>query len=775
MADRTVQVRLKVTDEFSSSVDRYGQKMRQAEQATASMNTAASRSQAAFRGMGTAISGAVVAFGAIGAIRLAEDIYASGMAAQRAELLFRSFGAQVGDMGALLERLRGTTRGVVGDIDLMNAASSMMSMGLARNADEVERLTNIGVTFAQAMGQDVGASLQNLNMLLANQSYLRLDTLGISSSQVRELAGQYRAAGMDSSEAFTAAFMDVAEDKLPQMAAVADATVTEIQKLQISMDNWWADFGNRFAQGVNGMIGIATNAGPIIRAALFGEASAQAGIAAANDQALQSMANAQANVWFDQLGGGDLSADNPYRMTDIEQRSGWIASLMAASRLQDRPVSDFSAQDVANLTGNAGTYLIAEQIKEWAAGGLESLNRSTQWAAESQAALALATEQLTTSTEAAADGFRLSPGVSDPAAVRRGEMMNNANVWMQAIRAQMGQNASPFMTGEDAYSVGQAAIEVQRFVDEALRLNDINPGFLSEQNVTLLSQMAAEAGATADQAERMALALENASLSQLFGQTGGGRAGEISSGLIATLQAQGLGGDALQGLQDALFLNSGQETQASLQYRDEVLPMIADIYTQFGQDAAITALNAYNEAVAAAGVAGQGAMPLDLTGALGYAYTMPGTGGTFTVNPGDTPGAVAAREGMTVDDVLAATGATSAYTMPVGTFGMAGGGDLVQITQDAADNVAEAATNATGITDEMTTAVDTLAAGVEGVFSRTYQLPIELVISGGGVLAQMIAAAVAGSGGGTVPGTSPHTGRSATGSGTRGAAIRTAD
>jgi len=113
---------------------------------------------------------------------------------------------------------------------------------------------------------------------------------------------------------------------------------------------------------------------------------------------------------------------------------------------------------------------------------------------------------------------------------------------------------------------------------------------------------------------------------------------------------------------------------------------------------------------------------------------------------------------MTVDQVLAATGAANAYSMPVGTFGSPGG-DLVQITQDAADNMLEAADNAGGITDEMTTAVDTLATGIEGVFSRTYQLPIELVVSGGGVLAQLIAAAVQGNGG-TTPGQSVFTGKS---------------
>jgi hypothetical protein len=80
----------------------------------------------------------------------------------------------------------------------------------------------------------------------------------------------------------------------------------------------------------------------------------------------------------------------------------------------------------------------------------------------------------------------------------------------------------------------------------------------------------------------------------------------------------------------------------------------------------------------------------------------------------------------------------------------------------AADGVGLAAESASGIVDDMTTAVDTLASGIEGVFSRSYQLPVELVISGAGIIGQLVAAAVAANGG-TVPGGSANTGRSGSG------------
>ena len=119
MSERSVTVKLRVQDDFSASVDRYNSKMAQAEQQTGRMAQASSRVGQSFNAMGAAMSGAIVGFGIAGVTRLAEGLYSAGMNAQRAETLFQSFGAQVGSTTALLERLRGTTRGVVDDTTLM--------------------------------------------------------------------------------------------------------------------------------------------------------------------------------------------------------------------------------------------------------------------------------------------------------------------------------------------------------------------------------------------------------------------------------------------------------------------------------------------------------------------------------------------------------------------------------------------------------------------------------------------------------------------------------
>jgi hypothetical protein len=309
-------------------------------------------------------------------------------------------------------------------------------------------------------------------------------------------------------------------------------------------------------------------------------------------------------------------------------------------------------------------------------------------------------------------------------------------------------------------------------------------GIMSDADVEKFRQASQWMAQTATDANAARTALDNMSLSQLFGQQGGGRTGEISGGLLSLLSAQGVDANALQGLQDALFLNSGQETAASLQFRDEVLPMLADIYTQFGTEATITALNAYNEAAAqTAAMSGLGS-PVSLLAATGYSRMGGGGGGSFTAQPGDTVSALAAARGMSVGDFASQYGISDPSMIYAGqTYGSTGGGELTQVSHyaamdDAAANIsssmADAESSASSIADDMTAAVDVLASGIEGVFGKTYQLPVELVISGAGIIGQLVAAAVSANGGAT-PGASANTGRSSSPRNSNSGAVNTSN
>jgi len=166
--------------------------------------------------------------------------------------------------------------------------------------------------------------------------------------------------------------------------------------------------------------------------------------------------------------------------------------------------------------------------------------------------------------------------------------------------------------------------------------------------------------------------------------------------------------------------------------------------------------------------------PVNWTRGTGY-FMSPGSGGgsSFTAQPGDTVGALAAAAGMSTADFAAQYGISNPNMIIAGqSYSGGGGGELVQSqfwaehAESAAGSLSEAEISAEGIADDMATATDTLQSGVDAVFGKTYTLNIDL-----SALAGLIAAAVAGNGGIT-PGSSNFTSRGSTGAGGGSGAAR---
>jgi hypothetical protein len=681
----------------------------------------------------------------MGVARLGEELYQTGMNAQRAGMLFASFGEQVGSTSALLERLRATTRGVVDDTTLMSAASSQLSMGLAKNADDVERLTNIGVTFAQAMGQDIGSSMENLNMLLANQSYLRLDTLGISSSAVRELAGQYRAAGKDTAEAFTLAFMDVAEAKLPQMDAVADAMVTPLQQMSASLENWWTDFGNRFAQGVNGLVGMVTHLGDVLNIVLDavpGGGDVPMDVGATMGSGGMSIGGGPTGVGYAQwvrmqARNGNTALFTPYQQSAFDlfgysPRRGNAMQLMNGSMTN----ADYDAAIMSRFMQNYGA-------------AYSGMSEGGQFQAMQSA--------------------------------RRGQVWGQFAPWYQALGSDVSNGAR--LGGVQVFSQDDVsrANEVMEILGQAWEKAQ---SFFPDNQLDMMRQMYEAAQGMADAIQQGADALDSMSLPEIFGQGSGGRLGQIDAAILSQMEAGGASADTIDALRRALGLDSGMLTEASVQFDEQIAPQLALLGEQWGADAVIAARTAYERQITAAAANGQGGQALNnwsavLAGSTGLSYTSwggqaGGPGGSYTVKPGDTLGAIAGQFGFSTTDFASMTGVDnpsfirSGQTLNWGGGGMGGGGFFAPENFDMLEqSMMQAETSASNISDEMQTAADTLQSGVDAVFGKTYQLPIELVISGAGIIGQLVAAAV-GANGGTVPGSSTNTGRSS--AGTRGAA-----
>lgn len=99
----------------------------------------------------------------------------------------------------------------------------------------------------------------------------------------------------------------------------------------------------------------------------------------------------------------------------------------------------------------------------------------------------------------------------------------------------------------------------------------------------------------------------------------------------------------------------------------------------------------------------------------------------FSVVPGDTPGELAARLGVTVQDILDATGAASVYTMPIGDFqleipgltgGMSGVPLELQGVQQQLENMADTNSIGSSLGERFSAAVDAAWPQISDALTR---------------------------------------------------------
>lgn len=623
---RDVTVRISATDNFSGVLGRYQREMGQAEQATRRNATAAS-------GMETAVRNA------LGAVTLGAGIQFIGQ--------MNEMGRQIGFVEARFEalagggedallRLRAQTGGVIDDFTLMRDATSLMMTGLAADAEEAGKLITLGFQ----LGGEEG--VEALGRALRNQSIEMLDNIGISAAAVRELRNEYVQAGMDASQAFARATLEIGEQTRERLGGAATAAETSFGRLQTRIENAGQDVAEFFASGI--------------------EAGAQ----------LVEVVDTLYN-----------RLENPPTPTVIS------------------PPSSFMTDFVNPLLGGRDDFSAYTNLP----GVIEPPTRSGRFPrpdmrpdfAESRAQLEAERARLQAEYNAmnAANAARLA----------QGDLIFRS--FQSVIGSTGGHSQLPeFMSDEQLRRVQSARAEFE-LVFAGIQQAHAD-GIINNDDLQSAENMRDSVSAIADEAERAAAAFENMTLAQAFGQ--GVRnplIGDLTGGALGALRDSGLFTDEqLQQFQDALDLNSGAQTDVSLMYRDDILPLLADIAHQFGDGALVTALNNLETEIRDAMLAGRNP---DLLGATGYGYTMGGMGG-FTVRPGDTPSGIAAASGLSVEQVMAIAGISDPRRLQPGDYGGGMGGGRLVPTRGVHPDFGGAA----GAVDE-TTPEQAILADVESI------------------------------------------------------------
>ena len=168
---------------------------------------------------GIAVAG-IVAAGI--ALREIGEFVQLGLDSQRAGIALEAMSGGAQMAADALDAVKAASNGALTDLEATEAATRFFSMGLVDTADEAARLTRIAITLGATMGMGPQQSIENLTLMLANQSILRLDSYGVSGAAVRdrmdELAASSQDAGRETN--FMTAFLEEAE---PKMVALEEA------------------------------------------------------------------------------------------------------------------------------------------------------------------------------------------------------------------------------------------------------------------------------------------------------------------------------------------------------------------------------------------------------------------------------------------------------------------------------------------------------------------------------------------------------------------------
>lgn len=164
----------------------------------------------------------------------------------------------------MMEQMREATQSTVADFDLMSQANRLMSMGLADSGESAAHLAEIAYQLGDPT-QDVTTNMENLALMLANQSIPRLDTFGISGAKVRERINELMDSteGMNRETAFMTAFLEQAGVAMERVGPKSEDLSVKLAQQRAMFDNVKKTIGMAFLPILSALLEAFT---PIIQA-----------------------------------------------------------------------------------------------------------------------------------------------------------------------------------------------------------------------------------------------------------------------------------------------------------------------------------------------------------------------------------------------------------------------------------------------------------------------------------------------------------------------------
>lgn len=246
MADRRVRYILEVDYDGESATLKAADDLRDVDAAATQAGEGLERARFGFSEIQASIVTAQSALGLVEqgfgamqqAAQMAYETLSEGAALVQQKEQFDNLASSIGTTADVLENdLGAATMGLQTRAEMVAGAAQLMSLGLAKNHDEV-------VALSEVSGQ-LGWDIQVLGLTIANQSTARLDALGLSIESVTSKLEGFKAQGMSTDDAFKWAIIEAGREKIEIVGSTADTTAGQLQILE----NIVAGVQDEFARG----------------------------------------------------------------------------------------------------------------------------------------------------------------------------------------------------------------------------------------------------------------------------------------------------------------------------------------------------------------------------------------------------------------------------------------------------------------------------------------------------------------------------------------------
>lgn len=167
-----------------------------------------------------------------------EEVIDRGIDVSRVEYTFEQMAGGASEAERALMNMRRSTFGTVADFDLMQLASTALSVGLVRNVDDLGEFASAARTLG--MTSIAGSSaVSELTLAMANMSTRRFDQLGLSIDNFNANLENVRgtAHNLSQEQMWRAAFWQTVQDRVAQVGGVAHQLGSNIEWMEAQTTN----------------------------------------------------------------------------------------------------------------------------------------------------------------------------------------------------------------------------------------------------------------------------------------------------------------------------------------------------------------------------------------------------------------------------------------------------------------------------------------------------------------------------------------------------------